>query len=339
MAIQNATTDEAVGPQVLIWLVTARCNLACSHCYAARFQKRGELSAGEAGEVVRQAAHEGATHLSLCGGEPFLRPDTLALIQQAREVGMTVSAVSNGSFITDRLARFLAATSARITLSLDGDRETHDAVRGQGKWEMVVAAAGHLRRHGVGFSTVMALSQVNYQAVPAYLETARELGTEAACLIPVMPTGRAKQGMVLSPGQIAESLRKAEETAERLNLPVRLWCTPFARLVTQSPLITSWGTCRHSPELNIGPSGDVFLCDILDYVLANVRDDGVPGAWAKRIQHPLIKKLARPELREPCLGCPIGEECLGGCYARAELMSGDLFAPDPLCPRAAARSG
>jgi len=322
------------GPSVLIWAITARCNYRCTHCYAVRFNRRGELSGAEAKEVIRESAETGAEHLSLYGGEPFLRTDTLSLIEHARNLGLTVSAVSNGSLITDSLAEFLAANSVRMSLSLDGNRETHELVRGGGSWDLVVAAAARFRQQGVPFTTVMALSQRTYPAVPEYLGTAQGLGADAACLIPVMPSGRAKPDMPLTPSQMTAALRQAEEAAERLRFPVRLWCTPFAGAVISSPLI-SYSSCRQSAELNIAPNGDVFLCDILDDVVANVRDDGVFGAWRKRAQHPLIRELAQPELRRPCLRCPAKETCQGGCYARAQLMSGDVFAPDPLCPRVA----
>ncbi len=56
-------------PSSIVWLVTGKCNLACSHCYAQRFQGRHELSAEEAQGLVTEAAQMGVRHLAFAGGE------------------------------------------------------------------------------------------------------------------------------------------------------------------------------------------------------------------------------------------------------------------------------
>ena len=49
----------------IIWLLTARCNLTCRHCYAARVQNKKEIGPDQALQIVRQAASAGITHLYL----------------------------------------------------------------------------------------------------------------------------------------------------------------------------------------------------------------------------------------------------------------------------------
>lgn len=319
-------------PRVLIWLLTARCNLACAHCYTARFVGQTELSEDEALGVLKDAARAGVRHVGLSGGEPFLRQDTVRLVQEAARLGMTSSVVSNGSLMTEALAERLAPYPVAIFLSLDGTRGSHEGMRGAGAWDSAVAAAGNMRRAGLRFCTIMALTRTNYAEVGQYVATAKELGAAAACLIPVMPTGRAKDEMTVGPAEIAAVLGEAEEAAERLRFAVSLWCMPFAGAFVSSRLVSS-SFCRQDPELNISPNGDVLLCDILDDVLSNVKEKGILAAYREQERHPLVRSLAAPKLSEPCSTCPIARGCLGGCFARAQLISGDLFAADPLCPR------
>ena len=75
-------------PQTLIWLITARCNLTCSHCYAARFADSDELTEEEGISLLMEAARVGVVHVGLSGGEPFLRPDTLSIIAEAGHLGV-----------------------------------------------------------------------------------------------------------------------------------------------------------------------------------------------------------------------------------------------------------
>ncbi len=42
-------------------------------------------------------------------------------------------------------------------------------------------------------------------------------------------------------------------------------------------------------------------------------------------------KWAYRGLGEPCKSCPLVESC-GGCRSRAYSLTGDILAPDPLCP-------
>lgn len=319
----------------LIWLVTGRCNLSCSHCYAERFQGQVELSPEEAGVLVADAARAGVRHLGMAGGEPLLRPDLLHLIQQARSLGMSVGLVTNGSRITAAVAGELAASQVGVVVSLDGARpETHDRRRGAGSHRQVLSALGHLKRAGASFRTVTALGADNYRETGECLALALRLGAEAACLIPVMPSGRAGQDELLSAAQMVTALEAAEQCSLDMGLPVQLWCTPFAPLVVSAPKVSAY-PCRGTDSMDIDPAGRVLLCDVLDTEVSHIRDEGVRGAWGEQRRSALVRSLADPRLASVCAACPLSKNCRGGCYARAQLLAGDIHAPDPLCPRVA----
>jgi len=48
-------------PRLIIWVLTAKCNLDCCHCYTARFIGRDELDEYQALQVVKSGAEEHAT--------------------------------------------------------------------------------------------------------------------------------------------------------------------------------------------------------------------------------------------------------------------------------------
>ena len=324
------------GPRFIIWLLTSKCNMACRHCYAARFPREKELNEAEALELVNNMARSGVRHIGFSGGEVFLRPDALKIIKRAFELGMSTSVVTNGSSLNAEVAKELASCKTFIFLSVDGARqETHEQIRGSGSWSFIGTAVENLRRFSVRFATVMALNKLNWTEASDYISLAKELGALAGCLIPVMPTGRAKKELILQPEEMLSVLREAEKKANELRFPVSLWCTPFAGLVVKSDKVF-YDFCRNSTsEMDLDPQGNVLLCDVIDIKLSNVREKSVPEAWQEQERNPLMKSLTDPELPEPCLDCPLKEECRGGCFARAQLISGDIHAPDPLCPRVA----
>ena len=281
-------------------------------------------------------ANFGVRHIGFTGGEVFLRQDALPIMKRASDLGMSTSVVTNGSLLTEEVIRQLADCQVFTLLSIDGARkQTHERIRGSGSWSSITAAVEKLQKFSVRFSTIMAVSKLNYDEVPGYLSLAQKTGALAGCLIPVMPAGRASQELVLQPDQMLTVLQSVDRTANELHFPVSLWCTPFAKLLVKSNDVSS-GFCRLSDsEVDLNPQGNVLLCDVIDVRFSNIRDKSILEAWQEQERNPLTKSLTNPRLAEPCLDCSLRNKCRGGCFARAELIAGDIHAPDPLCPRVA----
>ena len=73
-------SDDLVGPLMVAWDVTNRCNLKCMHCLNRSGDERyhdfsNELSSSEAIDVCRQIIELNPYSVCLCGGEPLLRTD------------------------------------------------------------------------------------------------------------------------------------------------------------------------------------------------------------------------------------------------------------------------
>ncbi|MFH1169759.1 MAG: radical SAM protein, partial [Chloroflexota bacterium] len=271
--------------------------------------------------------------LGFTGGEALLRRDALDLLRRAHELGLETSVVTNGYPLDDERAARLAEYGVFTYLSMDGAaKKTHQRIRGEGSWEVLLEAVENLRRAGAKFGTVMAAGKWNYHEVSEYVARAQEMEAAESCIIPVMPSGRASSKSILTPLQMMNVVEATGRVADRLKFHVSLWCTPFARLVTRSHYVSA-SSCRAESGLDISPQGDVLLCDVLDITISDVRDKGLEDAWVESERHTLSRELTRPDLAQPCLDCRLRRTCRGGCYARAKLLLGDLFQPDPLCPR------
>ena len=108
-------------------VLTNRCNLHCAHC---RVAERGpqDLDFAEVTSAVDAFHREGGRCLYLEGGEPFLWRDgqhTLEdIVRYTRGRGyVTVVVYTNGTFP-------IATSASTVFVSVDGLRETHDALRG-----------------------------------------------------------------------------------------------------------------------------------------------------------------------------------------------------------------
>jgi len=324
------------GPEWLIWIVTGACNLRCPYCYAERYQVEKPLSTREALSLLDEAAELGIEHVNLTGGEPLLRRDIFKIIEAARNHGIETSIFTNMTLMTEDTAAWLARLEAFLYTSLDGPRDVYEKAKGPGSWARLLKGLEVVRRHGLGFHINIPVSRLNYSRVAEAIRTAVELGASSISMIPAMPAGRAPgTGTSVSSHEFLEALRQAEAAASQLGITVAVWCAPFTRVLPWARHLTS-SNCRDWNVIDITPSGKVVFCDVLGVVVADVKRDGLRGAWEKLQKHPL-NRLINTTPRQ-CMGCPAAASCRGACYARAQLYWGQLPSPDPLCPVAGPRA-
>ena len=151
-------------------IVTDQCNLSCRHCSVNNItavihpyqQIRREM---------RQLYEMGIRILFFCGGETFLWRDsgkTLRdLVIEAKEMGfLIVNVVTNGTFPIDLPEADL------ILLSLDGDRERHNMIRGD-TYDTIMRNIRAATADNICF--YMAINQINRDAVEHVCLTAREM--------------------------------------------------------------------------------------------------------------------------------------------------------------------
>src|SRR5439155_667740 len=67
--------------------LTMRCNERCVHCYRV-IERRPELTTDELRALLDDVARAGTLYLTSSGGEIFLRPDLLELIEHAERLGV-----------------------------------------------------------------------------------------------------------------------------------------------------------------------------------------------------------------------------------------------------------
>lgn len=150
-------------------IVTDRCNLSCRHCsvnnITALIHPYGQIK-----DEMQALYHMGVRILFFCGGETFLwrdgEKDLRYLVAEAKRMGfLIVNVVTNGTYPLDLPEADL------ILLSLDGDRDRHNAIRGD-TYDAILeniqnAASGNICLY-------MAINQINKGAIRDVCLTARD---------------------------------------------------------------------------------------------------------------------------------------------------------------------
>jgi len=120
---------------MVFWETTQACDLVCRHCRADARPERhaGELTTDEGRRLLDEIRAMGRPLVVLTGGDPAKRPDLVALVRHATELGLRVALTPSATPLVTRglLARLAEAGLARLAVSLDGaDAATHDGFRG-----------------------------------------------------------------------------------------------------------------------------------------------------------------------------------------------------------------
>ncbi len=169
--------------------VTSRCNLRCRMCGIWRDPEPKSLPYEDLVRLI-DAVKSGCCYFSFSGGEPLLVGDIERMVAYAAARIPYVHLVSNGILVTPERCRALAAAGLdEISLSLDGEEEWHDRVRGEkGSFRAVLAAVSCLREHAPGMGIVL-----NTVLFPGAVEQARaavRMARELSVAIKIQPVNR-----------------------------------------------------------------------------------------------------------------------------------------------------
>ena len=119
-------------PVLAIFEACLRCNSQCGYCDLPLNQGRDELSRQEIQKIFTKLYQDdGIRYLFIQGGEPLLRKDLLAILEDLAEIGFSLGLVTNGTLLKPAFVSHLATLPISISVSLDTlNRERYASIRG-----------------------------------------------------------------------------------------------------------------------------------------------------------------------------------------------------------------
>ncbi|MBH24116.1 MAG: radical SAM protein [Myxococcales bacterium] len=164
------------------------CNIACRHCFITCGPKNDShpmMDEEHVLETLREAYDRGVREYYFTGGEPFMHPKILPIIEATLAQG-PLTILTNGILITDTLAARLAEIaqaseySLDVRVSIDGTTpEENDPIRGKNTFHRILAGAQALHRGGI--NPVFTVTTVHARLAESegraeFLALLRELG-------------------------------------------------------------------------------------------------------------------------------------------------------------------
>jgi uncharacterized protein len=315
--------------------VAQKCNLGCTYCYAQQGEFGGAAKdmplevAEQAVDLLVNGAQPGAKlNLAFLGGEPLvnrrvLQAATLRATKLAarRGVPITFSITTNGTLLTEEDVVFFEAHGFAVTVSLDGPREAHNALRpyksGGGSFDAIMRKLEPFlsRQRRMQVSARVTVTPRNLELRRA-LDQFIDAGFHSVGFSPMLsaPNGSGEMQSADLEVMLGEMIDCGQEF-ERRSLAGERY--PFANMVNAMREIQR-GTHRPYPcgagagYLGVSADGDLAACHRFVGDEAGKMGSLTNGVDLQRQTDWLTQRHVHRQ--EPCRSCWARYLCGGGCH-------------------------
>ncbi len=276
--------------------------------------------------------HPGAI-LHISGGEPFLLPHMEEILEAGQERGFGRLVVNtNGNCLPDARIERLADLTIPLDMevSVDGPRDLHEAIRGQGAYDVACDTVDRLLAAGVNTSVYVTVTRPLIDRLEGWIDEMHERWPtlEVFGLMPVGDPGRGRE--ITRPLSAGDLERLNDIPVRALFRGIRAWLlgNPAAVLPLR---LDGWGRqqCYRctggATRVNILADGTVTPCHPVPVPLGHVDRDTLDDVLATDTARTMVGHDF-----EGCRDCRFQMDC-GGCRAYVIADGRPFDGRDPLC--------
>lgn len=317
---------------VLQWHILHKCNLRCSHCYQEDYVK--ECSFDELEKVFYQylsfcEKNNFIGHINFTGGEPFLSEYLFVLIDLCDRYEISYGILTNGTLIDSRNIELLKKCRklSFVQISIDGNRETHDNVRGQGNFDKAFCGLELLKKSGIQTMVAFTCHKKNKDELKELIKIVRRRKIDRFWVDRLIPIGSNTED-VLSTDEYREviQLLTCEHNRKKIlsNTQIHL---------NRALQFLEGGECYYRCSagitlLTVLADGTLLPCRRLPISIGNCFENDMTVLYENS---GLIKDLQKNEIPHECIACPKAEMCMGGAKCFTYAMTGDYHGKDMNC--------
>lgn len=182
-------------PFVCVVKVTTECNLNCSHC---PWKKKGlqQMSTEQIKKRIYKGYMLGCDGVILEGGEPTLRNDLSEILDYINSLNLLKVVITNGQNGVKGI------TADSIWISVEGDEQIHDSIRGKGTYKKIKQTIRDSNKTNINL--LMTISKKNRSSVK---DLPREFPDQGIMYNFLYPYSNIKE-QCLSPGEVHETAQE-----------------------------------------------------------------------------------------------------------------------------------
>ncbi|MDM7939838.1 MAG: radical SAM protein [Methanothrix sp.] len=309
------------GLHLVVLEVTGRCNLSCNYCYR---REGASVDLHDSSLILSQFAELMPSFLIVSGGEPLLAENIFTLAKEFKKVCKRLILTTNGSLVKEFPKSYFHIFDG-VQISLDGDKQVHDSLRGKGNFESAVNAAIYLQ----GTTPVSFLCTMNSANYP-HLDTIAQIAQEVGAVPKIGRMCGFDHGdpfPLSNPCTWKSTLEEAAHHGILNDDPLNFWFDEKKKKSIHKEKIVG-GCTAGIAGVAISPELDVYPCVKLRIPAGNLKEQSLKDIW---LHSPLFASLRDwHNLKGHCPSCEYVSICRG-CRADAWARTGDYLAPDPLC--------
>lgn len=272
-------------PKMVSWEITNKCNLFCKHCLnnsgdSCHYQFEDELQDIEQIELAKQIAELRPEQFCLCGGETLLNKNIYEIINIVSSAGVMVNMVTNGTLITDSVAKKLKESGiSHVQVSVDGLGCQHDIFRNtKGAFDKSIRGIRFLKENKIKVMVSCCPNKLNFASFLTYIDYLQnQMGVDCFRLMPLLPIGRAEtecKDLFLNSYEYFNLVQKIimlKKNAPNLNIE---WGDPLEHL---NLILLS--KRKYPIVMSISSVGELTITPYIPIVLGTVRGDDLLSIW------------------------------------------------------------
>ena len=347
--IEKITNYGLKPPEMLTLMITQGCNLECPHCLleCKPANQTRPVQTDIIKRIIDDFSRLGGSAICLTGGDPLLHPNWMEILSYACgfDIFHEVCMQTNATLITENYVKnFLSLPQDKFVLqiSLDGaDPETHDRLRGQGRFKSTLKALQLLSETGLGKQTRIVFTEMshNYDELPRVIELVSDLGLQGLVSGSLVKSGRSLNSDWIGLPNVSQVISLVERYQRD-----RAFRDHYEKLGKISAIEWFKGrdfesdqvcTCIKNPF--ISAHGRLYPCVM--YLNDSLSVDGI---YEQSLGSAIIEMLPKwdelPSISrdrianlEICQDCPGKFHCGGGCLGRADAVHGDVMSVEDRC--------
>lgn len=319
--------------------LTNRCNLNCLICGSdsRNVVDPNEFSVQEWMPIVDEMKDLGLKRLVLSGGEPTLKPGIGYLIDYINASGIEYGIISNGLEMPENVLYAIKEYPPFVIgISIDGDPETHDSLRGRrGSFASLFNTIKVLQNNEIPVSVNTTVHRKNILDLPWIANFLKENKIYGWQIQLAMPFGRMErnQGLLLSQEEFAwvcVFVAKAREVLPEIRIQA---ADDFAYAPAGIIRDCAWEGCSAGiSSLGIDALGNVKGCLSLtgSKPEGNLRDKRLYQIWGDKNCFSYNRQFCFDNLPADCKNCEKGMICKGGCNSQSFSMK-KRYNSSPFC--------
>lgn len=282
------------------WKITNRCNIKCKHCYEGEKNMK-QLNDEQIAVVFDKLINSAIQQLTITGGEALLVNNLAGYVRRCLDRGIRVNLFTNGillnSFI-DELGDVTNKKYLTFEVSIDGSKNEHNYIRGEGNYEKTTANIMYATKRGYKVITNTVINGITKKSIVQMMNDLRDMDVSMIQLSNLMLKGWAKENineLNISKDELQEVYR---EISEKIHFPFLyaditndVYRTDINGGIKKEGKNT-WKCCAGTARITIDFNGDVLLCPLCqEYSIGNIVEVPLTDIWNNPLRSVYIDKL------------------------------------------------